>query len=86
LRTLSPMAPVPEPTFTNGTTEIETFRLGSRSVPRIFGGLWQTSSPAWGTAPRSKIIKQFKQQFSTGLTAFGELLGKPNNPKYLELI
>jgi hypothetical protein len=44
------------------------------------------SSPAWGTAPRSKIIKQFKQQFSTGLIAFGELLGKPNNPKYLKLI
>jgi hypothetical protein len=79
------MAPVSEPNFTDGTIEIETFQLGSRSVPRIFGGLWQMSSPAWGTAPRSKIIKQFKQQFSIGLTAFGEFLGKPN-PKYLKLI
>jgi hypothetical protein len=41
------------------------------------------SSPAWGTAPRSKIIKQFKQQFSTGLRAFGGLFGKPNNPRNL---
>jgi hypothetical protein len=72
------MAPTEDQTITNGVHEIEKFQLGSRTVPRIFGGLWQMSSPAWGTAPRSKIIKQFKQQVSTGLTAFGEL---PQTPK-----
>lgn len=29
---------------------LETFQLGPRSVPRVFTGLWQLSSSAWGTA------------------------------------
>lgn len=62
---------VSELPLTNGVHEIETFRLGDRDVPRIFGGLWQMSSPAWGTAPRSKIIKQFKKHVDAGFFAFG---------------
>lgn len=48
----------------------ETFQLGSRRLPRIFSGLWQLSSPAWGAAPVSKILQQFTQYTHNGLTAF----------------
>lgn len=29
--------------------DIETFRAGPYSMPRLFNGLWQLSSPAWGS-------------------------------------
>ncbi|KAL1861692.1 hypothetical protein Daus18300_008660 [Diaporthe australafricana] len=29
---------------------IETFQLGPHRMPRVFNGLWQLSSPAWGSA------------------------------------
>jgi hypothetical protein len=59
---------------TNGphsvTSVIETFQLGDTSLPRLFSGLWQLSSPSWGVAPQSKIVKQFAQYVDTGFTAF----------------
>ena len=48
----------------------ETFELNGRSVPRIFSGLWQMSSPAWGSASSSKIVDQFSRHVESGLTAF----------------
>jgi hypothetical protein len=36
-------------------TNIELFRLGPFTVPRIWLGLWQLSSNAWGTASTAKI-------------------------------
>ncbi|KAF7558429.1 hypothetical protein G7046_g5726 [Stylonectria norvegica] len=48
----------------------ETFLLGSRKIPRIFSGLWQMSSPAWGTAPTSKIVDQISKHVQGGFTAF----------------
>jgi aryl-alcohol dehydrogenase-like predicted oxidoreductase len=39
-------------------------------LPRLFSGLWQLSSPAWGIAPRSKIMQQFSKHVESGLTAF----------------
>lgn len=48
----------------------ETFQLNGRKVPRIFSGLWQMSSPAWGAAPTSKIVEQFSQHVRQGFTAF----------------
>ncbi|KAJ0107911.1 hypothetical protein J7T55_007123 [Diaporthe amygdali] len=30
--------------------DIETFQLGPHRMPRVFNGLWQLSSPAWGSA------------------------------------
>ncbi|KAG6362115.1 hypothetical protein INS49_010344 [Diaporthe citri] len=30
--------------------DIETFQLGPHCMPRVFNGLWQLSSPAWGSA------------------------------------
>ncbi|KAJ0338992.1 hypothetical protein KNSL1_012199 [Colletotrichum chrysophilum] len=48
----------------------ETFEMNGRGLPRIFSGLWQMSSPSWGSAPASKIIAQFSQYVSSGLVAF----------------
>ncbi|KAM0456924.1 hypothetical protein ACHAPV_006899 [Trichoderma viride] len=48
----------------------ETFKLNGRNVPRIFSGLWQMSSPAWGAASTSKIVEQFSKHVQQGFTAF----------------
>ena len=52
------------------TAPAETFQLGDRELPRIFSGLWQLSSPAWGAAPTSRIIDQLTKHGQTGFTAF----------------
>ena len=51
---------------------IETFQLGPFVVPRLFAGLWQLSSPAWGSATRSEMLRQFQKHVDAGFTAFGE--------------
>lgn len=48
----------------------EMFSLNGRELPRIFSGLWQLSSPAWGSAPTSKIVSQFLKHVQGGFTAF----------------
>ncbi len=48
----------------------ETFALDGISLPRIFTGLWQLSSPAWGSAPREKMIEHFSNHVQRGFTAF----------------
>ncbi|KAI1926895.1 hypothetical protein LOZ64_000025 [Ophidiomyces ophidiicola] len=48
----------------------ETFVLAGRAVPRLFVGLWQLSSPAWGSAPRSRILADFARYVDAGFTAF----------------
>lgn len=35
-------------------TEVEKFALGPYEVPRLFNGLWQLSSPAWGSGTAEK--------------------------------
>lgn len=52
---------------------IERFHLGQSRVPRMFMGLWQFSSPAWGTASKSKINKHFRKHVDAGFTAYGML-------------
>ncbi|OJD36543.1 aldo keto reductase [Diplodia corticola] len=49
---------------------LETFRVGERAVPRLFGGLWQLSGPAWGTAPQAKIVEHFTNYVNWGFTAY----------------
>ncbi|KAF8512092.1 Aldo/keto reductase [Hysterangium stoloniferum] len=56
-------------------TSVETVRLGPLTVPRLFNGLWQLSSPAWGTAPVSKIRQEMKRYFDAGYTAFADHYG-----------
>ncbi|KAK7935005.1 hypothetical protein PG985_000500 [Apiospora marii] len=48
----------------------ETFTLNGRKLPRVFSGLWQLSSPAWGSAPTAKILSQFVKHVQGGFTAF----------------
>ena len=50
----------------------ETFRLGDHELPRLFNGLWQLSSNAWGSAPTSKIKKSMEVHAQHGYTAFGK--------------
>ncbi|EED21239.1 aryl-alcohol dehydrogenase, putative [Talaromyces stipitatus ATCC 10500] len=48
----------------------ETFLIGNREVPRIFSGLWQLSSPAWGSASAARIAEHFEKTIRKGFTAF----------------
>ena len=52
------------------STPVETFSLKAFELPRIFSGLWQLSSPSWGSASQSQIITQFMEYISNGFTAF----------------
>lgn len=49
----------------------ETFRLGPFVTPRIWTGLWQLSSNAWGSASVSKIRHGMTRHAELGYTAFG---------------
>lgn len=55
-------------------TSLRTFQLGPFRVPRLFTGLWQLSSNAWGSASTPKIRGQMAQYADAGYTAFGELV------------
>ncbi|KAJ7511002.1 Aldo keto reductase [Mycena galericulata] len=48
----------------------ETFKLGGFTVPRLWTGLWQLSSNAWGSASVSKIRTAMGRHVDLGLTAF----------------
>ncbi|CAK3990920.1 Hypothetical predicted protein [Lecanosticta acicola] len=52
------------------STRIETFALGSRVLPRLFSGLWQLSSPSWGTSTTASIQSQFQTYAAQGFTAY----------------
>ena len=52
---------------------LESFQLGPYVAPRLFTGLWQLSSNAWGSASTPKIRTQMAQYADAGYTAFGEL-------------
>jgi len=50
---------------------MECFQLGPfKAVPRLWVGLWQLSSNAWGTAPVSRIRSEMKRHVEEGYTAF----------------
>ncbi|KAJ7894798.1 NADP-dependent oxidoreductase domain-containing protein [Mycena leptocephala] len=53
----------------------ETFKLGDFTVPRLWTGLWQLSSNAWGTAPVSKIRQAMGRHVEQGYTAFADHYG-----------
>lgn len=54
------------PEFSN----LEKFQLDHISLPRLFTGLWQLSSPSWGTASTQKIRQQFESYACNGFTAY----------------
>lgn len=49
---------------------LESFPLGPFRVPRLWNGLWQLSSNAWGSAPIVKVRAQMSQYVEQGYTAF----------------
>ncbi|KAK6373394.1 hypothetical protein LTS17_008414 [Exophiala oligosperma] len=48
----------------------ETFDLQGTSLPRLFCGLWQLSSPSWGIASKEQISRQFSRFLSKGFVAY----------------
>lgn len=57
--------------FISSEIALELVKLGEAEVPRMFMGLWQFSSPAWGTASRAKIDRHFRKHVDAGLIAYG---------------
>ncbi|KAI0093197.1 Aldo/keto reductase [Irpex rosettiformis] len=57
------------------TQQLETFKLGALVVPRLFNGLWQLSSNAWGSASSTKIRRHMAQYCSQGYIAFADHYG-----------
>ncbi|KAJ7364680.1 NADP-dependent oxidoreductase domain-containing protein [Mycena albidolilacea] len=55
---------------TTMTPAHETFQLGPFTAPRLWTGLWQLSSNAWGTASVSKIRQAMGRHVERGYTAF----------------
>ncbi|KIM27582.1 hypothetical protein M408DRAFT_330015 [Serendipita vermifera MAFF 305830] len=64
---------------TSPYTPSETFKLAIPhschptsfvEVPRVWTGLWQLSSPAWGTAPAARIRREMKKHVDKGFVAF----------------
>ncbi|PGH00028.1 hypothetical protein GX51_06027 [Blastomyces parvus] len=60
----------PTPSLHGNESAIEHFQLGLFIVPRLFIGLWQLSSPAWGSASKSTMLSQFQKHVDSGFTAF----------------
>lgn len=48
---------------------IERVQLGPLTVPRLFNGLWQLSSPAWGSASCHKQDAELLKMVRAGLVA-----------------
>ncbi|TFK64864.1 Aldo/keto reductase [Pluteus cervinus] len=53
----------------------ESFRLGPFTVPRIWTGLWQLSSNAWGSASVPKVRQGMARHVELGYTAFADHYG-----------
>lgn len=48
---------------------VESFQIGVQEVPRLFTGLWQLSSPAWGSSTVEKQELALAKLVESGLTA-----------------
>ncbi|KAJ6589454.1 NADP-dependent oxidoreductase domain-containing protein [Mycena capillaripes] len=53
----------------------ETFQLGPFTAPRLWTGLWQLSSNAWGTASVAKIRQAMGRHVDHGHAAFADHYG-----------
>ncbi|KZV87327.1 Aldo/keto reductase [Exidia glandulosa HHB12029] len=51
-------------------TSLPTTSLGPLACPRLFLGLWQLSSPNWGSAPEHRINEALSESALRGFTAF----------------
>ncbi|KAG2754094.1 Aldo keto reductase [Suillus brevipes Sb2] len=53
----------------------ETFPLGPFTVPRVWVGLWQLSSNAWGSASAAKVRQAMARHINMGYNAFADHYG-----------
>ena len=53
------------------SAKFETFEMGPFTVPRIWNGLWQLSSNAWGTTSSSQIHAAMEKYSNVGYVAYG---------------
>ncbi|KAF8659467.1 hypothetical protein AX16_001834 [Volvariella volvacea WC 439] len=58
---------------TKNSAAHELVALGPFITSRVWTGLWQLSSQAWGSAPLHKIEQAMQSHFDAGYTAFGKL-------------
>ncbi|KAJ4152812.1 hypothetical protein LMH87_009332 [Akanthomyces muscarius] len=52
------------------SSEVETFRIGERELPRLFNGLWQMASPEWGSSSAEQQEQALATLVESGFTAF----------------
>lgn len=71
LQNINRLGSLPVKNVSKVDTSVETFQLGTTALPRVFMGLWQFSSPAWGTATRTKIHQGFRRHVDAGFIAYG---------------
>lgn len=50
-------------------SRVETFAIGNRQLPRLFIGLWQLSSPQWGSANANDQERGLSQLVENGFVA-----------------
>ena len=63
----------------NSSSSLEQFTLGQDlRAPRLWTGMWQLSSNAWGTASAAGIRTAMAKCVDSGYNAFGGLV----SPKY----
>ena len=65
-------AEIPAPSLSLSLSEhskkVETFELGPINAPRLLNGLWQLSSPAWGSSTSEQQEQAIAQLVEAGLT------------------
>lgn len=66
--------------MTSALPSVETFHLGPHIASRIWTGLWQLSSPEWGTAKVSKIREAMARHLAMGYNGFGAFLASTLRP------
>lgn len=66
--------------------DLDTIKLGPLLVPRLWVGLWQLSSNAWGTASVSSIRRAMKHHVEEGYTAFGKQARHSAALRYLNFL
>lgn len=72
---MTPSNPAPpSPPIPSADPRIETFTLGPFVAPRIWNGLWQLASSAWGSALDHEILRGMAGYVEKGFNAFGTLL------------
>jgi hypothetical protein len=63
------------------SSAMEYVALGTLNVPRIWNGLWQLSSNAWGSTSAAKIRQAMARHVELGYTAFGTHC-RPTFPRF----